>query len=305
VEIRQGWLPGSPPPRIDDTVGLEVVTFNVWGLPQWISGASLDRFERISKELDGLAPDLMLLQEVWTRQAKGALPKGEGWSIAASPEPLWPFHRNGLVTASRLPILSGEFRPFNRSSFPDSVATKGALKTTVQLANGERMNVWNVHLQAGSSTEIRSRQIDELVTWVEEARDGQAFDLIGGDFNCSPGSENFEQLHAGLGSTVQELGDVPYFATYDGLTGSAEKEEVLDHVFLRLRESVEVLGAEPKVAFTSEDLANRVSDHLGVSVSLSLAFPELRPLERWAGVAFSGGAAGPVLGNQLVVAPAD
>src|SRR5580765_1293527 len=50
--------------RIHDT-RLKIVTFNIWGLPSWITGARSGRYEEIARELDRLDADIVLLQEVW------------------------------------------------------------------------------------------------------------------------------------------------------------------------------------------------------------------------------------------------
>jgi hypothetical protein len=44
-----------------------------------------------------------------------------------------------------------EFRAFRAEAWPDSLVNKGALKITVELGPSFRLNIWNVHLQAGSA----------------------------------------------------------------------------------------------------------------------------------------------------------
>ena len=50
---------------------LKVLTYNVWGLPAWISGASPARHARIAEELEQLGSDMVLLEEVWTSGGRG------------------------------------------------------------------------------------------------------------------------------------------------------------------------------------------------------------------------------------------
>jgi len=264
--IEAGAAAPSPVPA-----ALAVVTFNVWGLPEWVHDAPRERYARVRAELERTSPDLVLLQEVWSDQAREVIPSG--WTVARSTRSLWPFAHNGLVTLSRHPIEGGEFRAFSAASFPGSIATKGALKTTVRLPGGERVNVWNVHLQAGASSDVRARQIDELVHWVRTARDGQVADLVGGDFNCTPDGANFARLTARLGRPVHELSGVAYFPTWDARGARPSSTLAFDHVFVRAAPGVVEVTGPPHAVFGAERPEERCSDHLGVQVELRLARP--------------------------------
>jgi endonuclease/exonuclease/phosphatase family metal-dependent hydrolase len=68
---------------------------------------------------------------------------------------------------------------------------QGLVNPTIEVADGLRLNVWNVHLQAGGADGIRSRQVAELVGWVQASQDGQIADLVAGDFNCTPESRQY------------------------------------------------------------------------------------------------------------------
>src|SRR5260370_19855340 len=125
------------------TVDLRIVSFNVWGLPGWMNGASADRYPRIAQQLEELQPDLVLLQEVWTKKARAASPAGLEWSTAWSSGQANFFHENGLLTVSRHPILGGEFHPFRASALPDSLGKKAALKATIRVAHRVPLNVSN------------------------------------------------------------------------------------------------------------------------------------------------------------------
>src|SRR5215470_5463705 len=47
----------------DGGVNLKLVTFNIWGLPGWMTGAPSGRYPRIAREIERLDPDVVLLQE--------------------------------------------------------------------------------------------------------------------------------------------------------------------------------------------------------------------------------------------------
>src|SRR5690348_6948823 len=51
---------------LGDEIHLRLVTYNIWGLPSWMTGARQGRYPRIARELKRLEPDLILLQEAWT-----------------------------------------------------------------------------------------------------------------------------------------------------------------------------------------------------------------------------------------------
>jgi len=265
-----------------DRVELKLVTFNVWGLPWWINGASSGRFTRIAGELERLNPDFATLQEVWTRKAARSAATTNNWWTAKVARSHLFFQRSGLVTLSRYPIIGGGFHPFHNARLPDALVSKGALKTTIELEPGVRVNLWNVHLQSGESAiaeRSRNRQVDELAAWVAAADDGQVADLVAGDFNCEPGSPPYQRLQEHIGAGALELSRSRPLYTFDGKNPAASKRLALDHVIIRLRQPVEFTCANPTMAFTASKAHDRLSDHCGMQVGFSFA-PVLNITER-------------------------
>jgi endonuclease/exonuclease/phosphatase family metal-dependent hydrolase len=250
---------------------LKLVTFNVWGLPSWMSGAKSGRYPRIARELERLDPDIVLLQEVWTANARKSAPADGRWSIARAARQHNFFQQSGLVTLSKFPIIGGEFYPFSRSAFPDRWVRKGALKVTVQLPGGEILNIWNVHLQNGDSHKIRRLQVEELLARVEAAPDGQVADLIGGDFNCTPASSLFRELSSKLGQNLEPSGGAPAFVTWDGLSSKPGCGQTLDYLFLRTRSSLRSVRGYSRQIFVASRLDQRLSDHFGVEAVVGLS----------------------------------
>ena len=251
-------------------LALKVVTYNIWGLPSWMTGAPSGRYRQIARELERLNADLILLQEAWTAQARESAPANGRWAIARAAGQQSFFQQCGLLTLSRLPILGGKFYPFSRAAFPDSFVNKGVLKVIVQLYTGQVLNVWNVHLQDGGSLDLRQSQVRELLHLVHAAQNGQVADLVGGDFNCTPGSPCWDELVASLGPCLQQISGVPPFVTWDGLSKEAGKGRTLDYIFVRARTAVPTLEAAPRVAFAAADRKQRLSDHLGIEAVLNL-----------------------------------
>jgi endonuclease/exonuclease/phosphatase family metal-dependent hydrolase len=273
--IRQSTFPTVMTVGNPQTIDLRIVSFNVWGLPGWMNGAPEDRYPRIAEQLEELQPDLVLLQEVWTKNARASSPAGREWSTAWSSGQANIFKENGLLTISRHPILGGEFHPFRAAALPDSLVKKGALKVTIELPDGFRLNVWNVHLQAGGADTIRSRQVAELVNWVHAAQDGQIADVVAGDFNCTPESQQYRTLLQQIGPSVQAISGEPGFTTFDGLSKRSGAGQILDHAFIRIVSAVEGVKASPRALFTAQRMKDRLSDHLGVEIALKFAISPL------------------------------
>lgn len=257
-------VPERYPTPTGEDMRLEVVTYNIWGLPSWMTGAGSGRYALIERELERLDPDIILLQEAWTAKARKSAPSNGRWAIACAAGQRTFFQQCGLMTLSKFPIIGGKFYPFSRAAFPDRCVNKGALKVTVQLQPGLVLNIWNVHLQDGGPPEIRESQIRELVSWVRGAEDQQIADVVGGDFNCTPSSHPAQELESSLGPSVLQLGKVEPFVTWDGLSSKPGAGQTLDYIFVHRRAGVQRLQAAPRVAFTAAQKRQRLSDHLAV-----------------------------------------
>jgi endonuclease/exonuclease/phosphatase family metal-dependent hydrolase len=268
VEHQVMAAPGS---SSDKGLSLKLVTYNIWGLPFWMTGERTGRYQQIAHELERLDPDFILLQEAWTAKARKSAPDNGRWAIGRAAGQHTFFQQNGLVTLSKCPIIGGEFYPFSRSAFPDRFVNKGVLKVTVQLAGGKVLNVWNVHLQEGSSPEIRRSQVRELVSRVQAAEDGQIADLVGGDFNCTPESPLCRELANSLGPSVQQLGGADPFVTWDGLSAKPGAGRTIDYIFIRERAPCQEVQAGQHVAFTAASMKQRLSDHLGIEAVVNLS----------------------------------
>ena len=260
--------PGEKNPG--EYLNLKLVTYNIWGLPWWLNGARPSRYGQIAHELERLDPDIILLQEAWTPKARKSAPRDGRWSIARGAGQHLIFQQNGLLTVSRWPIIGGAFYPFSHAAFPDRLVKKGALKVTLKLPDGQVLNVWNVHFQDGGPFKVRQSQIGELIARVNEAEDGQIADLVGGDFNCTPESLFFRELETALGPSVQKLGGIQPFVTWDGLSSKPGAGQTLDYIFVRARVPLEKMEAVPHVAFYARNPRERLSDHFGVEAVVRL-----------------------------------
>jgi endonuclease/exonuclease/phosphatase family metal-dependent hydrolase len=271
-----------------------LLSFNIWGLPGWMTGARSGRYPQIARELERLDPDIVLLQEAWTAEAKKSAPANGSWWIARGGGQNTFFQQCGLMTLSKYPIIGGGFYPFSQAALPDRLVRKGILKTTLSLPGGPILNVWNVHLQAGSPVAIRRSQIQELVARVHAAEDGQIADLVGGDFNCTPESALYRELEQALGPTTYELAGAKPFVTWNNLSAKPGAGQTLDYIFVRASRALQSVKAFTRVAFAGPSPAQRLSDHFGLetivewSVGAALAGldePMLQPCSMRATVA--------------------
>jgi endonuclease/exonuclease/phosphatase family metal-dependent hydrolase len=254
----------APADNPDCGLNLKLLTFNIWGLPSWMTGARSGRYPQIARELERLNPDIVLLQEAWTAKAREAAPADGPWSVARAFGQHSFFQQSGLMTLSRFPIVGGKFYPFTRAAFPDNFVNKGVLKVIVRLPGGSLVNVWNVHLQDGGTPALKLSQVRELVAHVQAAEDGQMADLVGGDFNCTPESSLYRQLETEIGPSVYELAGMKAFVTYDGLSAKPGAGRTLDYFFVRGRAGSQRVEGVPRLVFAGANRAQRLSDHLGV-----------------------------------------
>lgn len=255
----------------DRDLNFKLVTYNIWGLPSWMTGAPKGRYPKIERELERLDAHFILLQEAWTAKSRTAIPRRGPWAIARAAGQHTLFQQCGLVTLSKFPIVGGQFYPFTRAMFPDRLVNKGVLKTTVQLPDGELLNIWNAHLQDAGAERTRARQVAELLAHVQAANDGQIADLVAGDFNCTPDSPLYAKLAESLGQDLQQITGATPFVTWDKLSAKPAAGKTLDYVFLRPRISLQVRGTDTELAFSAPSLKQRLSDHLGLETSVSLA----------------------------------
>jgi endonuclease/exonuclease/phosphatase family metal-dependent hydrolase len=146
---------------------------------------------------------------------------------------------------------------------------KGALKVTVTVRTGQRFNIWNVHLQDEASGPVRSRQIAQLIRWVRQAQDGQIADIVGGDFNFTPDSNEFREFVAAIGPDVHQLAGDMSFPTWDGLKLMPGGGQTLDHIFVRVRQPMDEIRAQPRRLFAAARSEERLSDHMGMEAALT------------------------------------
>lgn len=229
---------GAPRIHVDQETGeasteLSVLTYNVEGLP-WPARANRSpRLREIGRQLSamrdgGVAPDIVLLQEVFTTDA-GRITESSGYasrvrgpgrrthrpptSDEADPaltsrrkllkgESLGRLFSSGLYVLSNFPVMRTAGQPFRRRECAgfDCLANKGLQHVTIQVPGvPQPLDVFNTHLNSGGASRVRPErsliahnlQVEEIARFIEQQR-GAGFPLIlGGDFNMRGDHERF------------------------------------------------------------------------------------------------------------------
>ena len=168
---------------------LNVLTYNVAGLPQGISGSDPEaNIPQISPRLN--AYDLALVQEdFWYQpQLRAEVDHPHVTEVHTSgarpgmPDGLNRFSRSPFDEVVRVPWVDCNGR-FDCSS--DCLANKGFSVARHTLGPGVEVDVYNLHKEAGGCPEdevIRARGVDQLLESLGTRSAGVAV-LMGGDFN--------------------------------------------------------------------------------------------------------------------------
>lgn len=240
---------GSSAAASSPLVGVDLLTFNTWGLPAPIARSRSARFPRIQRFLERAQDDVIGLQEVW-RGARRLLslrglrfPGGDGDS--------------GLAVLSRLPVEATRSLTYRAASGIDRLKDKGALLATVDHPDAGRLHVVTTHLQAGrggGAQAARAAQIDELLA-LSGGLSGPV--VLMGDFNLY-GDLDVDRDAAGR---LADAGFVDVAAAL-GVTSPTHASEAarLDRVFIR--------GGQPLAAEVLDPRG--LSDHRPLQVRVGL-----------------------------------
>lgn len=197
----------------DATEGtLSVITYNVAGLPQGISGSNpATNIPQISPLLRDY--DLVLVQEDFWYHAQLVQDLDQPYQSAPwNFEPQFDDIGDGLNRFSRVPF--GHFERIswgqchgNLDCASDCLATKGFSFAVTRLSNQIEVDVYNIHAEAGRCEEdkrVRQETYQLLLAFMQERSAGRAI-LLAGDFNLRAEREEdlaiLDELRGALGLT--------------------------------------------------------------------------------------------------------
>jgi endonuclease/exonuclease/phosphatase family metal-dependent hydrolase len=250
-----------------------VLTYNVAGLPALLSASRPESHAPVIGELLNLY-DIALLQEDFT------------YHRALETRARHP-HRSRPLTPGRTMLLGDGLNRFSATPFQrfarvawrachgrfsnggDCLTKKGFTVAEHRLAEGVRIDVYNVHMDAGGSAgdrAARARQVDQLLAALETRSADQAV-IVAGDTNMDAQDEPLLDhllAAAGLEDACRNLG--------------CRTPRMIDRVLFRGSEQVrlEAVHMDIDPRFVAED-GQDLSDHKAVGVVLrwSLTGPKL------------------------------
>lgn len=150
-------------------VTLRVASFNAWLLPIGAADAT-ERRQRLGPAIDALEPDVVCLQEVWTRSALDPIAEALAHRL-----PAVATGGGGLVVLSRWPIRDASFQAFPGRTAPsvtEWLARKGWLSTLIETPAGP-LRVVNSHLALDlhGDREGHTRQLSLLLEALRQPTD--------------------------------------------------------------------------------------------------------------------------------------
>lgn len=264
--------PGSPPPAGTTTPApaasgavLELLTYNVAGLPQALSSAEPQKnTPLISPKLNPF--DLVLVQEDFSYHP-------ELVSAATHPYKSTPMPNAGPTSlGDGLNVLSRQaFSDFSRTKWTkcngtfdqknDCLTSKGFTRFVINVGGGRTVDVYNAHFDAGRTdgdVAARDAQVTQLTQAIAARSAGKAV-IVAGDTNMKASDEpTFQRLltTAGLICACRSI--------------SCAEPERIDRVIFRSSASMKLSVKTWKVESFVDAAGNPLSDHEPVSVELAI-----------------------------------
>jgi endonuclease/exonuclease/phosphatase family metal-dependent hydrolase len=260
------------PASANTSVPFRSISYNVWGLPVPFK-LNHDHLEKIQRSLFYYEPDVVALQETFTKRSRvfestPGLPyfaygpgKGKG-----KPQ------NSGLMTLSKHPIVKTKHLKFNKCSGFDCLSAKGVLLTTIELPGGRQLDIYNTHLNAGKNKKSKWSQIKQVVEFIKENSTTNAY-VVHGDFNITPDSEYYTYLldqdifhdthkvYVDNNPQLSEREKTGITHRTTGLIKKKQKERKLDYIF-----SSDSAVNFSRVIYDGTHDDNRYSDHYALLV---------------------------------------
>ena len=272
-------------------VPLSVLTYNVAGLPEGLSGSHPEaNHPQIAPLLN--AYDLVAVQEdfFFHPQLTASLTHPFQSVKDTSKGPFGIANGDGLNTFSRTPFADFTRVTWNDcfgvlSNGSDCIAPKGFSYERHEFAPGVFLDVYNLHTDAGGDPEdlaARAANVRQVYQAIQEQSDGVAVLLLG-DTNSryTRGADVLPEMLAATGLTdvwveLQRGGDVPDVGTSlsDCVDPSAGGCERVDKIFYRSSAAlhIEALGYDVPRALFSDAAGVPLSDHDPVHALFELTY---------------------------------
>jgi len=261
---------------------LKVLSYNIHGLPSPL-GSDFGQYSRIGEILakrraEGNAPDIVVLQEGFTKNVKQLITKagypfvqqGGGTSFLKMSSGLWILSEHPIEQADT--VTYSDCRSF------DCFANKGALHVRLRIADVDYpVDVYGTHLNATNrgdpfstkkkAIRTRMKQIQEFAHFLAATRAQDSFVIAPGDYNLDVG--DLDHTLVGFLTQLKDVslecaGGTPCGVTSDlvqSLLGAADR-----HFFLPPQSHDGLAPVFLERNFDEKIDGKRLSDHRGYEV---------------------------------------
>lgn len=272
-------------------VNLRVLTYNIKGLPPLLTpGWGNDRYQVMAQKLSerlakDKAPDVVVMQEVFTEEASSVVPLSTYPFSAPGPTrngsdangDFQKFYSAGLFILSRYPVVeAGQINFANGVCATwDCHANKGIqfIKIIVPGVT-EKITIFNTHMQSGAShDQVRIEQMETLGKFVSAHRRDDELMIFGGDFNSSPERPSFAALKDTLKSETAGEFCATRTAACRLLNNSTADDvygKAIDHVFFKGTDKYSIVPLTAERNFKELYNDKTLSDHLGAEALFSI-----------------------------------
>jgi endonuclease/exonuclease/phosphatase (EEP) superfamily protein YafD len=256
---------------------LSLLTFNTFAILNWDTPF---RVSALAQELSKLKAEIVCLQEIHQHLFRRTLTAATPYHVDAIHAPKRGRPRGGLLTLSRLPVVTHNYVPFEEQGrwyhleLMDRLLDKGLLTTQYDYA-GLPLVVVNTHIIANYAADYgrqgrpalrQQSQLRQLAT-VIAALPKEALVVLVGDFNLPRGSWLYEEFLETSGMEDTLSGD--HRPTYRPLPGVPSHYALpIDFVFVRRPSHLPITCASSLCLDQPVPLVggyrNFLSDHLGI-----------------------------------------
>jgi len=264
------------------TDSFSLLTLNCFGL--WLPNTH-QRLVRLAKELEKSPYHVVCLQEIQLHKYQRLLVEGCPSYPYAQYEPYVHCPRGGLLTLSRLPLLSTSFIPYEERGIwytpmlLDRLFFKG-MSVTRLTWNDIALVVINTHLLAnfagdwerhGMYARVEERQLLQLAETVR-SQPADSMIVVVGDFNIPRGGGLYHNFLAQSGLTDLLAGDTRPTLRLP-MRAPARFSLAIDYVLIRIPEQ-ESLKIRCDLCFSNKYWINNhregyLSDHDGIEIHIT------------------------------------
>jgi len=304
-------LGGGPEPGRRVSVTLDVLTYNIEGVPRRRGraralaeiGLRLDAMRRA-----GEGPDVVLVQEAFSRTAVDAIAAAGYPNLVRGPSrtqrrqlPSEGGRRSnnwrkgelglkivgaGLIIASLHPIEAGAAEPFSRRACAgfDCLANKGVLFARLRVPGvPDPIDLFNTHMNAQTASGVSPRrhnpvheaQVLESANFIGEQHQPGNPIILGGDFNMRGSEARFDAFRAAKPLTVVHQFCVEQPTICDvraSWDGDAPWLDTQDLQLFRSGERVSVRPVRVETLFDGDPDSPKLSDHDAFRVVYALSW---------------------------------